>query len=120
MEENKMKFDDNTMRQLMQSSKKEASENLKYRIMNQIEQEAVLKHKKQVHHNCNSNFLKDFYSIMGTMYAVLLILSSVAFIVKGKEFLLSTNFLLSILLIVFVFSFFWMISAIDERKRYKR
>lgn len=120
MKENNIKFDDEIMRRLMQGTKKEASDNLKHRIMNQAEQEGALKRKAQVRQTWNNNFMKDFYSIMGSMYIVLALLIGTTYITKGKEFLLTSDFLFYTLLIVFVFVFFWMISAIDERLKHKR
>jgi hypothetical protein len=76
-EKNNTTNGDATIRQLMKSSKITAHENLKYRIMNQVETENALARKKAPVQKTEQNVLNDFLSIYGIMYAVLAVLAGV-------------------------------------------
>ena len=66
--------EDESFRKMIETSKIIAPENLKYRIMHQIETEKVFtsqESNKQVStKKTTGNVLKDLTSIFGTMYAV--------------------------------------------------
>ena len=106
--------DDEVIRQLMQASKKEAPENLKYRIMNQIETEAALTRKQQPAAKPTTNPLRSFWAVFGIMYIVIILLSAHAYFTKGADYLLSGPFIGTIALISGVFSLFWLTTKVDE------
>ncbi len=118
---NIQKSDDELIRQMMQSAKKQAPENLKYRIMHQVETENALTRKKvAVQKEQPNNVLKDLIGIFGIMYMVLGIIVGGAYFLKGKDFVFSPQFLWTIVLIAFVFSLFWLITRLDAYLREKK
>lgn len=120
-EENKIHETDADIRQLMQSVKQKAPENLKYRIMQQIETEEALKRKvKSSPSPSQSSVVHDFLRIFGTMYALLALLIGAAYAWKGREFVTSSQFLGILCLITVVFALFWLITQIDARVQRKR
>lgn len=108
------KDDDAMIRQLIQASKKEAPENLKYRIMNQIETEAALTRKQQPAAKPTTNPLRNFWAVFGIMYIVIVLLSVYSYLTKGADYLLSGPFIGTIALISGVFSLFWLTTKVDE------
>lgn len=114
MIQNNMQREEATIRQMMQSAKRQAPENLQHRIMQQIETERALTRRGVSTQKSRSNsVLKDLVSIFGIMYAVLGAVIGGAFLWKGKEFLQSEAFVWTIVLIVFVFSLLWLITQLD-------
>ena len=119
-EKNKINRDDELIRQMMQSAKEQAPENLKHRIMHQIETESALTRKPAPTKRQEGNVLKDFIGIFGTMYAVLAILIGGTYLLKGKDYVLSSGFLWIVILVAFVFSLFWLMTRVDELLKDKR
>lgn len=119
-EKNNIQRDDEFIREMMQSAKDQAPEGLKYRIMHQVETESALKQRQAPVKLRERKVLKDFIGIFGLMYAVLTALIGGAYLLKGKEFVLSSGFLWTIILVAFVFSLFWLMSRVDERLKDKR
>lgn len=119
-EKNNIQRDDEFIRKMMQSAKDQAPEDLKYRIMHQVETESAFKHQQAPVKLRERKVLKDFIGIFGLMYAVLAALIGGAYLLKGKEFVLSSGFLWTIILVAFVFSLFWLMSRVDERLKDKR
>ncbi|HHV86770.1 MAG TPA: hypothetical protein GXX42_13315 [Petrimonas sp.] len=119
-EKNNIQRDDEFIRKMMQSAKDQAPEGLKYRIMHQVETEGAFKHQQTPVKLRERKVLKDFIGIFGLMYAVLAALIGGAYLLKGKEFVLSSGFLWTIILVAFVFSLFWLMSRVDERLKDKR
>ncbi len=119
-EKNNIQRDDEFIRKMMQSAKDQAPEDLKYRIMHQVETESAFKHQQTPVKLRERKVLKDFIGIFGLMYAVLAALIGGAYLLKGKEFVLSSGFLWTIILVAFVFSLFWLMSRVDERLKDKR
>lgn len=112
--------DEEFIRGMMQEARMKAPENLKYRIMHQIETENALKSQRTPVRLSERKVLKDFVGIFGLMYAVLAALIGGAYLLKGKEFALSSGFLWTVILVAFVFSFFWLMTRVDERLNDKR
>lgn len=108
------------IREMMQTAKAEAPENLKYRIMHQIETEKALTPPKGNNRQETGNVLKEFGSIFGTMYAVLAVMIAAAYFLFGKEFLLSSQFLGSVILVASIFSLLWLISRLDSLLKEKK
>ena len=88
--------DEEFIRGMMQEARMKAPENLKYRIMHQIETENALKPQQTPVRLSERKVLKDFVGIFGLMYAVL------AALIGGA------------------FSFFWLMTRVDERLNDKR
>lgn len=119
-EKNNIHTDDEQIRQLIQSAKRQAPENLKYRIMQQIETESALSRKTVPAKKREGNVLREFIGVFGVMYAVLAAFIGGAYVLKGKDFLLSPTFFGTVILVAFVFSFFWLMTRVDARVREKR
>ena len=81
--------EDELIRQLIRSAKEQAPENLKYRIMQQINTENALTPKPAPIKKRTENVLRDFINIFGTMYALLALLTGIAYLSKDENFLLS-------------------------------
>lgn len=123
-EKNRILKEDDHLREIIQAAKKEAPENLHYRIMHQIETErrvAPIKTNKQ---NESGKVLKEFGTIFGTMYALLAVIIAVTYYLFGEEQLLSSRFISTVLLITSIFSVIWLISRLDahlhRRGKYKK
>lgn len=112
--------EDDCIREMMRTAKMRAPENLKYRIMQQIETEKSLTSSRIDVRKEQGNVLRDYGIIFGTMYAVLAVMIAATYFLFGKEFLLSTQFPGTTLLVVFIFSLLWLITRLDARLQYKR
>lgn len=119
-EKNNIQNPDDFIRQLMQSTKKQAPENLKYRVMQQIETEKALTPQKTAPKKVRENTLKDFKTIFGVMYALLFAFSLFTLIFEGKDAIASTQFILVATLIFVVSGAFWGITRLDAYVRGKR
>lgn len=119
-EKNNIHTDDEFIRQLMQSTKQQAPENLKYRIMQQIETEKSLIPRQTKKTRRAGEMLESFKAIYSTVYVLLAVLVGAAFVVKGKDFLLSFEFLAVLFLIVLVATAFWLVAQLDYRVRRKQ
>ncbi len=111
---------DGLIRRMLQSSKLSAPENLKHRIMHQIESEKVLTPKRINPKRESIGMLTDFKSIFGTMYLLLFGLSVFTVIFGGTEALASTQFILLASLVSVVFVSFWGLTKLDVYLREKR
>lgn len=112
--------EEEAIRILMQGAKMKAPERIKHRVMHQLEAEkAVTPRAKKVTEE-SGNVLRDLGAIFGTMYALLAGMVVVAYILFGGQFLLSTEFIGTTLLVVFVFSMLWLIAQLDRRVQAKR
>lgn len=119
-EKNNIHTDEEIIRQMMQSAKIEASENLKHRIMHQIEAEKALIPQRVKPKRETTNVLKDFKAIFGVMYLLLSGLSIFTVIFGGTKALSSSQFILTAALIFVVFASFWAITRLDAYMRGKR
>ncbi len=121
MEEKKYtQKEEHLIREMMQSAKTKAPENLKYRIMQQIETEKALTPPKENSRKESGNVVKEFGSIFGTMYGVLAVMIVVAYFLFGQEYLLTREFLGTTLLVASIFSLLWLITRIDSYLRKKK
>ncbi len=109
------------MRELIRYGKTPAPENLKYRIMQQIQTEQALKSRQEFPtQRRRENIWGEFKTIFGIMYAVLAVIVAGTFFLKGKEFFLSTQFWNIVIVVTSVFSIFWMITCLDGHLREKK
>lgn len=112
--------EDELIRQLIRSAKEQAPENLKYRIMQQINTENALTPKPAPIKKRTENVLRDFINIFGTMYALLALLTGIAYLSKDENFLLSPEFIGVVLLVTVVASTFWFFTRLDAKIRQKQ
>lgn len=112
-----MNIHDDKFRELLSDSRMKAGENLKFRIMQQIETEKVLSRKKKADTN---PLIGNMLSIFGIMYALIAIVGISIYFSYGKGALESLTFFIPVILIASVCSMFWMISAYDDRRRSKQ
>ncbi len=115
MKEIERSKEEDKLRGIMQGSKEKASENLKYRIMHQIEAEKAVAPKKLNTSKEPGSVIRELRSIFGTMYAVLAGMIAAAYFIFGQEFLLSSEFIGASVFVAFVFSMLWLISQLDRR-----
>ena len=116
---NKAMDDKLWMKSMMESARKEPSENLSYRIMHQIETEqALTRAKPKVTKQRASSPLIDL-RVFGLMYVVLLIAGGYFYMQGGKEALLTDTFMWACIMISSIFSVYFLISTIDNLLRKK-
>ncbi|MEA5129411.1 hypothetical protein [Proteiniphilum sp.] len=119
-EKKNIEKEDEIIGQMMQSTKIQAPENLKYRIMQQIETEKALMPQKMKRATTHGDVLADFRGIFGTMYVLLFVLSLLTIIFGGKEAILSPQYILTALLIVITLSSFWALTRLDAFLRNRK
>lgn len=107
---------DNQFRDLLSGSKLEASENLKFRVMQQIKTEKSLS-KQRI--SKNSLGFASTLSILGVMYALIAIVGITIYYTEGVNALLSSSFYMPLILIASVCSVFLLISTLDDKRRSK-
>lgn len=112
--------DEQWMKAMMESARKEPSENFSYRIMHQIETEQALKRakpttKKQL---TTTSPLNDLW-VFGVMYLVLFITGGYFYMQGGKDALLTEAFMWTCIMIGSIFSLFFLITTIDNARRNK-
>ncbi|MFV0419801.1 MAG: hypothetical protein ACK5KT_13855 [Dysgonomonas sp.] len=117
-----MKKDDINMHEdkfseFLSGTKMKAGENLKFRIMQQIETEKALSKNKKVD---TSPLIGNMLSIFGVMYVLIAIVGVSIYFSGGKSALESVTFFIPVILIASVCSMFWMISTYDDRRRSKQ
>lgn len=108
------------MRTLMQDAKMKAPKRIKYRVMYQLEAEKAVAPRSKRRSEESGSVLRDLGTIFGTMYALLAGMAVVVYILFGGHFLLSTEFIETTLLVVFVFGMLWLIAQLDRRVQVKR
>lgn len=116
--------EDDKVKQLISSTKMRAPENLKHRVMHQINYEKAFTTDKNLNNNTNrkesGNILRDMGSIFGTMYGIIAIISIAAYYLQGVMFYKSIEFWGAITFVALVFSFFWLITRLDVHFKEKR
>ena len=98
----------------------QAPENLKYRIMQQIETEKALMPQKMKRATAHRDVQADFRGIFGTMYGLLFVISLLTVLFGGKEAIQSPQYILTALLIVITLSSFWALTRLDAYLRKKK
>lgn len=117
MNKDNIKQQDQNIRELLSGAKMKAGDNLKFRIMQQIETEKALIPKK----NTSSRpIIKNMVTIFGVMYMLIAGIGLFIYTKSGAGALNSLSFLLPVILISCVCSIFWMISIYDDRRRSKQ
>ena len=119
MEKDKIKKQDDMIKDIISLSKVKAGENLKFRIMQQIETESVFSAKK-VKSGSLVPLINNSFLIFGVMYALIVLTVICVFLVGGLESLKSLTFFAPIIMISIVCSMFWLISIYDDKRRIKQ
>ena len=123
MDKNKIKEQEDTIRKLFAGTTVHASENLKYRIMQQIETESLFSVKKAKSKSKNKNTaasIQRMLSVFGIMYALIVIVGTGIYITGGVEALKSITFFAPVILISLVCYLFLMLSIFDDKQRFNR
>lgn len=110
--------DNQQIKELLSGIKLEAGDNLKYRIMHQIEAEKALSRKAKS--GFSRSAIRSFFSVFGIMYAVITIIGLGIYLSAGKSALGSSAFYIPVLLVIFICGLYWMITSLDDRLREKR
>ena len=113
------KIQDDKIKEILALSKIKAGENLKYRIMQQIETESVLSVKKSKGRNLMP-LIGNSVIIMGIMHALVIMVAIGFYFMGGVESLNSFTFFMPVIMISLVCSMFWMISIYDDKRRFKK
>lgn len=109
---NIMKKDDD-LKRLFSETKLEASANLKYRIMHQIETEQALSRKQAK----SRPVIGSMLSIFGVMYALIAILAVGIYVTMGSEALMSKLFFIPLIFISSICGLYWLITVFDEKRK---
>ena len=105
------------MKSMIDSARKEPSENLSYRIMHQIETEKALSPSKPKTIKQRENSLSDFWNVFGLMYLVLFFVGGYFYLLGGREALLTDTFLWTGVTISSVFSLYFLIITFDNSRQ---
>ena len=119
MSNENIKMQDDKIRELFSESKIKAGGNLKYRIMQQIETESVLaakKSKSRIMMPLIGNTILVFF----VMYMLIILTGIGVYLTGGIEAVNSLTFFVPVIMISLVCSMFWMISAYDDKRRFKQ
>lgn len=112
-----MNIHDEKFREVLSDTKMRAGENLKFRIMQQIETEKALSQKKN---SDASPLVGNMLSIFGIMYALIIIVGLSVYFSGGRSALDSLAFFAPIVIVASICSIFWMISTYDDHRRSKQ
>lgn len=107
------KQNDDQLRNLFSGTKERAGENLKYRIMQQIETETSLSRKNVKE---KGFVFSTIFPILGVMYGVVGGILLIVYLLYGSNALLSSSVYIPVLSIVSVCSVYLFISAFDEKR----
>lgn len=116
MEKNDIKMQDEQIRKLFSGTKLKAGENLKYRIMQQIETESVLVGKKAVKNKSVMSLISSMVSVFGVMYGLIGLIAVAVFFSGGRSALESVTFLVPVIMVATVCVMFLMISVFDDKR----
>lgn len=121
MKENKKEIMDDKlwMKSMMESARKEPSENLSYRIMRQIESEQALTRPKSKVDKQSAVLPQLNLWVFGLMYVVLLIVAGYFYMQGGKDALFTDTFICTCIIIGAIFSFYFLITTFDNTRRRK-
>lgn len=109
--------EDSQFRDFISGTKLEASDNLKFRIMQQIETEKAFSRKQAS--KIRPGF-GNILSILGVMYSLIGVLGIFVYFTYGIETLKSPSLYMPLILIASACSVFLLISTFDDRRHYKQ
>ncbi len=108
--------DDQKIKELLSGTRLKAGDNLKYRIMQQIETEKALSRKAA---GKSIPALRNILPVLVIMYILIAVVGVALYLMGGESQLTSLSFYVPISLILFVGSLFWMVSCLDDSRRTK-
>lgn len=106
---------DEELKRLLSGTKMKASENLKYRIMQQIETENALSRKKAK----SRPVFGSMFSIFGIMYALIAVVGIAIYTSAGSDALFSSTFFFPAIFISSICGLYWLITVFDDRRKVK-
>ena len=109
---------DEKIKELLSGTKLKASDNLKYRIMQQIQTESALS-KKKIKAKSSESVWSNLIPVLGVMYILIVILGIGVYFTLGQEGLISPTFFALIIMIVTVCSAFLAITFYDNKRKVK-
>ena len=112
----KIDIQDDNLKSLLKSTKIEASDNLRFRIMHQIEAEQSLVRKKV---KKESSVWSNFF-VFAIMYLIIIAVGVVVYLADGKGALNTSVFLMPALFISAICGTFFLISTFDDRRQNKK
>jgi hypothetical protein len=117
----KIDNDEKIIKDLMKESVVTPSDNLKYRIMHQIQTEKILTTQTSKSKYINQpNVIKSFGIIFGITYLLIIVLFAIFKLTQGSQ-ILSSNFFITIVLILSVTaSSVWFFVQLDNWLRIKK
>lgn len=108
---------DEDLKKLFAQTGVKASDNLKYRIMQQIETEQALSRKKKAK---SRPILGSMLSIFGVMYALIAAIGVGVYASAGSSALMSSTFILPVVFISSVCGLYWLITVFDDKRKASR
>lgn len=117
MKEDNINRKEDVLKQIIADSKLKASDNLKYRIMHQIEVEKTVFRDRKPDVR---PFVANMFFVFGIMYLLIAIIGGLVYFGGGKEALSSIAFFIPAILIASVCGVFWVISIYDDRRMNKK
>ncbi|MFV0330381.1 MAG: hypothetical protein ACK5KL_11280 [Dysgonomonas sp.] len=114
MNKNNIDMQDDKIKDLLSGAKIKAGENLKFRIMHQIEAEQALARKKVTN---TRPAINNMMTIFGIMYILIIVTGLIVYFSGGKDALDSIKFFAPVILIASACGIFWGISTYDDRRR---
>ena len=119
MDKDNLKMQDDKIKEILSLSKVKAGENLKFRIMQQIETEKVFSAKKSESKTL-APLIGNSFLIFGIMYALIILTVLGVFLTGGIAAIKSFAFFVPVIMISLVCSMFWLISIYDDKRRLKQ
>lgn len=110
---------DDQIKELLASTKIRASENLKHRIMHQIETEKALAQREIKARKSKNIDIPNIFSVLGIAYLLILAMGIGIYYYGGTEALISTTSLGAASLIIATGSAYWMICYFDSKLKIK-
>jgi len=114
-----IKMQDEKIKEILSFSKMKVGENLKYRIMQQIETESVFSAKKSKIKDMRP-LVGNSFLIFGVMYSLIILTVIGFFLTGGIESIIMLTFIVPVIMISLVCSIFWLISIYDDKRRFKQ
>ena len=115
MKTKNMDNQDKKIRELLSGTKMNASENLKFRIMHQIEAENALSRKKI---KSAKPIISNTFIIFGVMYFFIALMALGLYLVSGTTTIFTSPiFYIAVILVGSACSMFWLISTYDDKRR---
>lgn len=103
---------DDKLKDLFSASKIKAGENLKYRIMQQIETESLLAKRKKKEKRINIQ-IRTILTLAVIMYALIAGVAGAVYLSMGTDALLAPEFIMTAIFITVIATAFGLISYID-------